>query len=345
MNKVLSKIRDFWYSIPFGLQSAENEILHSHNNSISNGTEVTKQAEDSRVGEHLLKGEVTNAVSELRYRTYEVEGESKNYHYQGQGKVEKTNDSKKYDLNKIHFYQSTKQLTNSVLDELKRVDDKNNYGKEEYTLNVKCIEGSFPRFKIERYTEGIYVTIDKQNDEIITTLVFDNLPNANDNTSKSFINELVNAKKQIDFKPFCSSEHVWEAALKRSEITSSIDRLSFTTYKASHFEPDLIQYEFKTPIDYSYTDINGKTHFKITWKSYGRTNLKEQFINSDMKKKYDNKEKKENIAYFNLKHTERKEHCSNCGKEVDVFDASITKYDFGKVLCKECLANYLGIEE
>ena len=53
-----------------------------------------------------------------------------------------------------------------------------------------------------------------------------------------------------------------------------------------------------------------------------------------MEKKYKNKEKK----IINLDVTIKEEkRCEICNVIVNDYDAKITKYDYGKILCLECL--------
>ena len=34
-------------------------------------------------------------------------------------------------------------------------------------------------------------------------------------------------------------------------------------------------------------------------------------------------------------------HCEVCGKEINTYDADVTKYTYGKAMCKDCLQKYL----
>ena len=84
MNKLKKILLNIWYGLPFGLKAAGDEILGSGEADQAR-TEVNQQVTDKRVAKHLLKGEVTQEVEELRYRTYRVANESEKYKYVGNG--------------------------------------------------------------------------------------------------------------------------------------------------------------------------------------------------------------------------------------------------------------------
>ena len=71
MKKIKRCILRLLRALPFGLQGAEREIMGSSNTG-EDGTVITQEVSDERVSKHLLKGEVTQEVEELRYRTYKV---------------------------------------------------------------------------------------------------------------------------------------------------------------------------------------------------------------------------------------------------------------------------------
>ena len=96
MNKIKKYLLNLWYGLPFGLKAADTEIMGSNNNG-SDGSSIHQEVSDERVAKHLLKGEVTQEVEELRYRTYKVAGESENYEYLGNGVAVKS-DKKNLDL-------------------------------------------------------------------------------------------------------------------------------------------------------------------------------------------------------------------------------------------------------
>ena len=99
-----NKLLNILYSLPFGLKGADSEIFGTSKKT-SDGTTISQEVSDERVGKHLLKGEVTQPVEELRYRTYKVSNESKNYNVVGNGVAVKNEEKKKKSKTRIRFSQ------------------------------------------------------------------------------------------------------------------------------------------------------------------------------------------------------------------------------------------------
>ena len=81
MKHLVNKIRLFFYSLFYGLKGTEDIVFHQTGINGDGGTSIIKEVEDKRVSKALLKGEVTQEVEELRYRTYLVDKESKTFEY------------------------------------------------------------------------------------------------------------------------------------------------------------------------------------------------------------------------------------------------------------------------
>jgi hypothetical protein len=79
MNKVINRLKSLFYSLPFGLKAADSEIMGANSTGEVDDTVIQQQVNDKRVAKHLLKGEITQEVEELRYRTYKVDKESNKY--------------------------------------------------------------------------------------------------------------------------------------------------------------------------------------------------------------------------------------------------------------------------
>lgn len=324
LNKLKNFINKTLYALPFGLKGADKEILG--NSSQDNiGTEITQEVNDQRVAKHLLKGEVTQEVEELRYRTYKVANESEKYEYLGDGIAIKNDEEKPITLKKHKFSQENSLLCASILDELKRV---NKYGIDKYRLEIEY--NSLVRFKIEQFATKIDVNINDDNGLIETTLHFDTLPNPYDMKSKPFINEL---QKLFDAKS--------EYEVKRSEIASEIKNICFTTYKADN-EYDFTNYCFVGGAQFDGIKIeNG--HYLITykWNEYMRVplDLEVKYYSKEMDEKYKNKEKKNVVV--NAVNVERKRYCSVCGKEISTYDGDILEYEGKEIICQECMSKAL----
>lgn len=272
---ILTNIKLFFYSIPFGMKKADAMIFGSSDANGDNDISISQEVNDERVSKHLLKGEVTQEVEELRYRTYKVEKESKEYSYLGDGVAVKK-ERPRIDENMIRFSMNNKVLSDSVLDSMQQVG---RYGTEKYVLNVNY--NSISRFKIEQFATKFTVTI--KNGECYIKLYFEAQPDVYDSKSKPFINELERIYQQRE-----------KNLVLNSDIVLLVSSISFITYKADG-EDDLVYYNLLSP---TFADIN-KTKFEytITYKisKYSRENLTDKFYNEEMENKYKNKEPK-NVA-------------------------------------------------
>ena len=181
MNKIKKYLLNLWYGLPFGLKAAGDEIMGA-GDADQAGSEINQQVSDQRVAKHLLKGEVTQEVEELRYRTYKVAEESENYSYIGNGVSIKKGKGKKKNIHK--FIQENELMVSSVLEEMQRVGS---YGTEKYRFEITYTD--FPRFKIEQFATQVDVDINDKDGKIETSFHFSTRPNPYDMKSKPFITE------------------------------------------------------------------------------------------------------------------------------------------------------------
>lgn len=310
-----SKVELFVY----GLSGAEKAIM-GNSDTLGEGTQISQSQEDQRVSKALLKGEVTQAVEELRYRTYKVTEESDKYTYLSNGVGVKKEKNKKREDGKYNFTIQNKPLTSGVLDELNRVGQ---YDNERFTIELQT--EYLTRFKMEKYIT--YVDVDIKEDNYLTTLHFSKFPNVYDPNSMPFINEL----DAVTLIPLES-----EYALSRNEIASSLTNLSFTCIKVEN-EDDFTNYSFVAPVklvEVKKTDTEFLLTFK--WNGYYRMplNLTQKYYSKEMNEKYQNKERRN--TEISTVVTKRVYHCSVCGKEVNTYDGDIMSYDNGIVICDEC---------
>ena len=325
MNKLKKLVLNIWYGLPFGLKAADTEIMGAKTVNLD-GTNVSQEVSDQRVGKHLLKGEVTQAVEELRYRTYRVANESEKYKYLGNGvAVKKEAEEEPKERTKYKFSQDNGGITETVLDGLNQVG-KN--GVERYRFEIDY--DSFVRFKVEKFATKVDVNINDADGTIETTLHFNTQPNPYDAASMPFINEI---DKLVGVKN--------EYAISKNEIASTIKNLAFTTYKASG-EEDFVNYCFINGAKFK--DFKKETNeylLTLTWNEYLRVplNLESKYYSKEMAKKYENKEKKE--VDLSVMEIERKAYCSICGKEMSIYDADIQRADGGEPICQECLQKVL----
>lgn len=321
MNKIKKYFLNLLYGLPHGLKAADTEIM-GNKQTDSNGTTINQEVSDERVAKHLLKGEVTQEVEELRYRTYKVENESKNYKYLGNGvAVKENNVEKKRDRTKFKFTQDNESICESVSETLKQVG---NYGLEHYRFEIDY--NSLVRFKVEKFITKIDVEINEEIGKIETTLHFSTEPNPYDAASMPFINEI---KKLLDVKT--------EYEASRHEISSSIVNIAFTTFKA-HNEDDFVNYCFINGAKFKSFKQEGYEYLlTFEWEEYMRLplDLEMKYYSKSMADKYEKKERK-NVD-ISLAQGERKRYCSLCGKEMSVYDADIQEADGHEPICKECM--------
>lgn len=344
MNKITKFFKKILYALPFGMKGGNEDIFGAPTNSIG-GQTINQNVADERVGKHLLKGEVTQSVKELRYRTYKVDDESKSFKYLGNG-VAVNEGKKERNLNHIKFSQECKLVTSSVLDDLKHVND---YGTEKYTLDI-AYNNPNVKFKLEQFATQIDVELKNGIDGgdtsqfttyVVTKLHFSSIPNGYEKKSAPFINELKNLKKMVDS---AKSDEFITAIFAHSEIASSMFTLNFITYKATNDEPDLISYSFANPMLEKIEEENAEFILTFKWDYCLAKDLKASFYDATMEKKYEENAPKN--ADFDMTPTKKRvAHCEICGKEMNTYDADITKSTFGKAMCAECLEKYLYNQE
>lgn len=327
MNKLKKIALNLWYGLPFGLKAADSEIMGS-SSAVDEGTNVSQEVSDKRVGRHLIKGEVTQEVEELRYRTYAVSNESEKYKYLGNGVAVKGASTKKNEeKTRYKFSQDNAFVTETVLETLKQVG---NVGSEKYRFEINY--DSFVRFKVEKFATKADILIDDKNGIIETTLHFNSEPNPYDAASMPFINEI------------CKLEQLKsEYEIKKSEIASSIKDFAFTTYKADG-EDDFVNYCFIGGSKFKgFKKTDHEFLLTLSWNEYVRIplDLEAKYYSKEMAKKYENKEAKEtDVSIVNY---ERKAYCSICGKEMSVYDADIQRADGMEPVCKECMEKALMV--
>lgn len=314
---------NLFYSLPFGLKAAD-ELLSTQ--TINDDVGVVETIRQNRLSEGLIKGEVTQQVEELRYRDYKVYRESKKYKYLGDGIAIKKDIRNR--SGKLKFTQENKLITNTVLDELKRVDNKT-YSKEEYTLNIHYKETV--RFPLEKYCKKFEFCSNNSpyDSSAYMSFTFSKEIDSNNPYSKHFIDFLNEMIKNGNGYGRCN------------EYNDNIDFISFTTYKAD-MEDDYVNYIVKNAYGGQLSEYDGEYHMYFFFQSFERVDLTDKFYNESLEKKYQNKEKKENnFTFGNIK---RITTCDKCGKEISNYDSDITRGTFGISMCSKCLEKYLEEE-
>ena len=308
-------IKKILYALPFGLKAADEQLAGSATD-VSDASHIQQQVEEKSVLNDLLRGEVTEEVEELRYRTYEVAEKSREYDYIGNGVAIKKETEK--DNKVTRFSQESKLVISGVLDELKHVGD---YGVELYTTSITY--NRFNRFKVEAFLTMIDVLI-KEN-TIRTKLHFLSTPNPYNANSAPFINELKRIGPAIDS----------EYALERNEIANSMNSMTFVTTNATNNTPDLLQYTFHSPHIKGYDEGNGEIILTYEWDTYNMENLREKYFSESMARKYEEHAKKD--ISLDANQYVKDEVCYVCGKVIPSFMKGVVDRDNGKPICVKCL--------
>ena len=228
LKKVKKIFYRFLYALPFGMKAANDEILAQKSTSDSNDVGIHQVINQNRVVHDLIKGEVTEQVEELRYRTYLIEHESKKYKYLGDGiavKEEKTDNNwgLNNDIDKnFNFTQPNNEIIGSVEDELDRIGK---YGKRVFTLQLKS-KNFTNKFNNEEYV--LLTSVNNNNGYLNINLVYSIYPNKYDPISRMLINQL---------------EDALNGNIRTNDSVCDFDSLIFVTNKAIG-EEDYKKYSF-----------------------------------------------------------------------------------------------------
>ena len=350
----------FFYALFYGMKATEDTTFHQTGLSMGEGTSIIKEVEDKRVSKALLKGEITQEVEELRYRTYKVDKESKTYEYYAPTLAMKRDkqDNKflKYDDRdglELITVQPNDFLVETVGETLEQVGGRGK--RTEYRIKIK--RNFIPRYKIEEYITRLDV---KKLDEthVILDMYVSKYPNDKDFKSKGFVREV---------------EKIRDEKIK-SDILD-YEEISFISSHAYKID-DMIKFVFKNIWFKEVVEFDG--HYIVRFKAslhQDTIDLTKIYYSKTMDEKYKNKEKKEVILNFNDYLTSDIYKCEECGKEVrmdkelmdaleaysgkditneeeleeegnpqvlEFMDMQISEQTFGKKLCSDCLKKYLS---
>lgn len=360
MKRFLNNIKWFFYSLFYGMKNTEDVVFHQTGITNDNGTSIIKEVEDKRVSKALLKGEVTQEVQELRYRTYLVDKESKGYEYYTPTLAIKKDaqDTKfmKYDDSdglEIITIQPNDSIVETVGEGFEQVGGRGK--RTEYRIKIK--RNFVPRYKIEEYITRLDVK--KLDDKhVILDLYVSKYPNDKDFKSKGFVREV---------------EKIRDEKIK-SDILD-YEEISFFTHHAYKMN-DMVKFVFKNIWFKEVVEFDG--HYIVRFKASIKQDVidfTKIYYSKTMDEKYKNKEKKEVVLNFNDYLTSEVYKCEECGKEVkmdkelidaleayngkditneeeleeeenpqvlEFMDMQIAEQTFGKKLCSDCLKKYLS---
>ena len=339
------------------MKYTEDEMFHQSGINIGEGSSIIKEVDEKRVSKALLKGEITQEVQELRYRTYKVDTEAKTYEYFAPTLAMKRDkqDSKflKYDDRdglELITVQPNDILVETIGDTLAQVGGRGK--RTEYRIKIK--RNFVPRYKIEEYITRLDV---KKLDEthVILDMYVSMYPNDKDFKSKGFVREV---------------EKIRDEKIK-SDILD-YEEVYFTTHHAYNID-DMVKFVFRNVVFREVVEFDG--HYIVRFKASIQKDIidfTKIYYCKTMDEKYKNKEKKEVILNFNDYLTSEVYKCDECGKEVildkelmdileayngkditneeitndnpqvlEFMDMQISEQTFGKKMCSECLKKYL----
>lgn len=370
INKIIGNAEIALMNLASATKNTETQVLKQGGvDSVTGGINI---GQDVNQGAHalskaLLKGELTEEVKQLRYRTYKIDREAKKYKYYAptlalkrkEGKDNKFVSYDKSDGLEVITIQYNNEMGEDVLDAINQID---NGGRGEQTKYTFQIERNFrPRFRIEEFLKKVVV---KRFDEdhAILDFYFSKYPerffnNSNDKSfrSKAFIHEI---------------ENIRDNNVKSDML--EMEKLRFVTHHAYKKE-DLLEYVFRNLWFKEVTEFDGDyiLRFKASIEHDG-LDLTAVYYNKTMDEKYKNKERKDLVLDLSGEVPVQTFVCADCGKTV-TFDVSkmdempiseareideekndedswnVTEYmdlqivneTIGKMLCKDCLKKYI----
>lgn len=349
----------FFAALCHGLRAAENEALVATGGGGETEINGEKHIRANSVAGAMLRGEVTQAVKELRYRTYMIDREAKKFEYLSPTLAlrREKQDSKFVEYeNKENLELVVIQLNDVYRESVNETLENNGERLNKPKSAIKVIRPDWfaPRYKIEDYTHRVVVRRVKDDDCIVDFYV-DMYPDNTRFKSKGFVREVENLYNNG----------------RRTDLLD-IDELHFTTYKAYNAE-DLVQFEYKIGQFIEVVPYNGVYIIRFHAKAVvdGKDLVMTEYYDKTMAEKYEKKEKKD-VVYDLFGNTPTRTYkCSQCGKEItydadklgqmalskprlitdedakvdtgatEYFDAEIAQYSLGRCLCKECLSKYL----
>ena len=366
LKKIWFKIYGFVYALFGGMANTENIVFHN-SGADAGSTTINKKVSQNRVSEDLLKGELTQEVKELRYRTYKVDRESKNYEYfsptlalKSETKDDLLKESNNPLFTKDNFKQDSKFVTVENSENLPIITIQDNkrhietiyeslYQEDKKQIpqyGLKILREFIPNFMIESFVTKIVVK-EKNENHCVLDLYVSKYVDPTSIKSKPFISEI---------KRIMSNE---------SKITDTLkfDTAEFITSHAYKL-PDMLRFKFKYIFFDKIVEFDGSyvIKFNATIEENG-FDLTNQYYSKEMDEKYKTKAKKNVDINMNGGHTEEEYVCSECGKVIkystknidgmdvdenssktnntEYLDLQISEQTFGKKLCHDCLNKYL----
>ncbi|MCD8206592.1 MAG: hypothetical protein LUD72_01500 [Bacteroidales bacterium] len=346
--RLFDHIKGFFTGLAFGMEKG-GELTASLQDLDSDGADSTidKHVTSNRVSEALLRGEVTQEVEDLRYRTYKVDRESKNFEYVAPTLAVKKKGDKDSEK-KVVTAKKAKDLLMSEGKDNKFITYYNPDGLDIITIQPNFPDtGDIANVLTTVCDKGAEINEDGDFSKEDSKKVLGALMKANEYTIKvereyvprfcieEFCTRLAvfridEKKARLDFyvsmyhnphqfssRPFLSEvRKVYEKGLWSSIL--DIKRVFFTSYHAYGVH-DLMEFDFSHIKYKGISEYDGSYIISFAARmDKGGEDLTKQYYSERMEKKYANKEKKDtNTIDFMGAVPKQTYVCEICGKVVE----------------------------
>lgn len=315
INRFLRWMRVFFISLIYGLKNTEIDILSSKTES-SEPISINQNQEMNKLGEALLKGELTEEVEMLRDRIYWVSEESDKYETIINTTGFATAKKKDTLIHKTPIVFNEGDFIIEIVMNNIPVSAGVSQDKPSYPLNFEY--GQTPKFILEQYVNKLVLR--SKDSYLFMDLYAPKHTDSYNRLDRMFDNE-INKIKLNKVKP----QNV------------KFDIIKFISKNAYGVE-DLIPFTFKMIDFVSIAEYN--EHHVLTYevKQIERgEKLTNKYINKKLRDGYAIGKKRNEKATLNVFDHKDIIYCSKCNSEINEYDNRIVKHTTGKQLCHKCL--------
>lgn len=370
MKKVLTYLKYLWFGFILGMKKTEDETLHSSGNDLDTGSTINQKVSDHSVAKALLHGEVTQEVIDLRYRTYEVARESTHYTYFSPtlAKKKKPNDNKflkveNEENREIVTVQENKLDVETVTDTLLRIGDDGKYVDRTKQYNIIMDRDCAVRFKLEQFAKKVVVKKGDADTEAILDVYVSKYPDDKVFISKAFIHEVERIKTQGVRSDITNIDRLSFETYKAYKLDDMI-RFEFGNLQFKcvvEYDGDYI-IRFVAKIIDGGTDLTKEFYSERMAKKYAEKVPKEltttydpemdirTYVCADCGKvvtydarAIDNLDVKRaklvevDGTNVNVSSSDEEVEPHTDGTTTEFFDFEMSEWDYGRMLCKECI--------
>ena len=337
--KIKQKIFSFWLYFFKGLHQADRAAFGTKEEGLNSGAADEEKNEVNSVWADLLKGEITQAVKELRYETAHVDREAKKYKSDGGGRVSKRNTIFDYKGDAENSENYKIAIVQDNIHDINTVGEVVAENKNEKKYFFKFGQNFVPRYRLDEYIQKVVVKeIDKGENKYQIDLYTQDIKE--EEKKNSFKKELYDLLENNDGKDFEDRDNyiqysrthkLFNAELERvykgdrkSEIID-FNSFSFTTFQNTFGSDDGITYEYKDIVLYHGFYI---LKFECTLRT--KKDSIDAVYDEIAERKFKNKENRETKKI-------------DFGAEVEKVEKEMSDEDFYKKYCELIEANNIII--